>query len=136
VSKSNATENDLVKFVFNGTAIPWGGAGNLYVSLHTADPGEGGDQSTSEATYTGYARVAVSRDSGGWTVVGPLASNVAQIQFGLCTAGSETITHFAVGTASVGAGQILYSGALNSSIAVSNNVQPQFAAAALQVTED
>lgn len=136
MSKSNTTENDLVKFIFNNTAIGWGAIGNLYCSLHTADPGEGGDQETSEAAYTGYARVSVSRDSGGWSVTGPTAQNTAQTQFGLCTAGAETITHFAIGTASTGAGQILYSGSLNSPINVSANIQPQFAAGALQVTED
>lgn len=136
MSKGNTTENDLVKFIFNGTAISWAGVGNLFVSLHVADPGEGGDQTTSEASYTGYSRVAVSRDAGGWTVSGPGAGNTGQIQFGLCTAGSETVTHFAIGTASSGAGQILYSGSLNSPLAVSPNVQPLFGAATLQVTED
>ena len=37
---------------------------NLYISLHKANPGATGNQSTSEATYgggTGYARVAVAR---------------------------------------------------------------------------
>ena len=42
-------------------------AGNVYVSLHTADPA-GGDQTTSECTYTGYARVAVARSAAGWTI--------------------------------------------------------------------
>ena len=41
--------------------------GNIYVSLHTADPA-GGNQTTSEATYTGYARVAVARTAVAWTV--------------------------------------------------------------------
>lgn len=42
-------------------------AGSFYISLHTASPA-GGNQQTSEATYTGYARVAVARSAGGWTV--------------------------------------------------------------------
>jgi len=136
MSKSNATENDLVAYIFNATAPSWAGNGNVYLSLHTADPGEAGSQTTSEATYTGYARVALSRDSSGWTVSSNQAVNTALVQFGLCSAGSETITHIAVGTATSGAGQILYSGALNSSIAVSANVQPQFAASALVIQED
>lgn len=136
MSKANATEADLVAYIFNATAISWNGVGNLYVALHTADPGEAGGQNTSEATYTGYARVAVARDNTGWTCAGNTATNAAQIQFGLCTAGSETVTHFSVGTASSGAGQILYSGALNSSLAVSNNVQPTFAAGGLTVSEE
>lgn len=43
-------------------------AGNIYVSLHTADPA-GGNQTTNEATYTGYDRVAIVRGAGTWTVV-------------------------------------------------------------------
>lgn len=43
-------------------------AGNLYISLHTSDPGATGDQTTNEATYTSYARVAVVRSASGWTV--------------------------------------------------------------------
>lgn len=139
MSKGNTTENDIVKFLFNGTAMPSYGS-NLYLSLHTADPGEAGDQETNEVStgaYTSYARVAVARDSGGFTVSGASSVNAALIQFPQCTGGSgATITHLAIGTASTGAGQILASGALNASLAVSNLIQPQFAASALTYTED
>jgi hypothetical protein len=73
-------------------------AGNLYISLHTADPGRGGNQTTSEATYTGYARLAIVRTSGGWAVSGNQASNAAIATFAQCTGGSNTITHFGIGT--------------------------------------
>jgi hypothetical protein len=143
MSKGNTFENDLVKLVFNGTAISnmadnaaSSPLTNLYLALHTADPGEAGSQTTSEATYTSYARVAVSRDSGGWTVTANQAVNAALVQFPQCTGGSNTITHVSVGTASSGAGKLLYSGALNSSLAVANLVQPQFAAGALTFSED
>jgi len=136
MSKGNTTENDLLAYIFNGTAISWNGATNLYLSLHTADPGEAGNQTTSEASYTSYARVAVARTSGGWTVSGNQAQNTALVQFPQCTGGTNTVTHVAVGTAASGTGQILYSGALSSSLAVSNGIQPQFAAGALTLTED
>ena len=143
MSKGDTFENDWMKLIFNATAIAniADNAGtspltNLYVSLHTADPGESGSQTTSEATYTGYARVAVARTSGGWTVSTNQAVNVSTITFGQCTAGSNTITYFAIGTASSGAGKILYSGALASSLAVSVNVTPSFAASGITVTED
>jgi hypothetical protein len=135
MSKGNTTENDFVKFVFNATAMPSYGS-NLYVSLHTADPGEAGDQTTSEATYTDYARVLVSRDGAGWTVSGNEAENTAEITFPECTGGTNTITHVAVGTAASGAGQILYSGALTASIAVSNLITPRFPAGTLIMQED
>ncbi len=135
MSKGNTTENDLVKFIFQNVAMPSYGS-NLYLSLHTADPGETGDQTTNEATYTSYARIAVARDATGWVVSGNQSSNDDLLQFPQCTGGSNTITHIAIGTASSGAGQLLYSGALNASLNVSNLIQPQLAAAALQITED
>jgi hypothetical protein len=136
MSKGNTFETDVVTLTFNATAFSWNANTNLYVSLHTADPGEAGSQTTSEATYTSYARVTVARTSGGWTCASGVASNAALIQFPQCTGGSNTITYVAIGTATSGTGQILYSGALNSSLAVSNLIQPQFAIGALTVTED
>lgn len=124
-----------MKFLFNETAMPAYGS-TLYVSLHTADPGEAGTQTTSEAVYGSYARVAVARTAGGWTVSANQASNTAEILFPECTSGSSTITHVAVGTAASGAGQLLYSGALTASISVSNLITPRFPAATLVVQED
>lgn len=143
MSKGNTFENDFLKLIFNATAIAniaddaaTSPLTNLYVSLHTADVGETGDQTTSEATYTGYARVAVARTSGGWTVTANAVENAAAITFGQCTAGSNTITHFAVGTAASSTGKVLYKGALTSSLAVSTNVIPEFAIGALDISED
>lgn len=145
MSKSNTFENDLLKHVFNNDAIALVGdatglrgsttAGSLYVSLHTADPDEAGTQSTSETSYTNYARVAVARTTGGWTVSGDTVSNAALVQFAQCGATGATLTHFGVGTDSSGAGKLLYSGALTSSLAVSSGIQPQFAAGDLDVVE-
>ena len=136
MSKSNTTENDVLEYVFKATAFSWNGNANLYIALHTADPGEAGDQTTNEATYTNYARVTVARSGSGWTVSGNTAQNAALIQFPQCGASGNTITHVSIGTLTSGAGQILYSGALNSSLAVANLIQPQFAANALTITED
>lgn len=61
MSKGNTTETDVLAKIFNNTAIPWDAITNIFVSLHTADPGETGTQTTSEATYGGYARVSVAR---------------------------------------------------------------------------
>jgi len=130
--KSTTFCNDWLKLVFNATATAnlADNAGtsplaNLYVSLHTGDPGAGGNQSTSETGYTGYARVAVARTSGGWTVSSNSVSPVADITFGACSAGTATITHWAVGTASSGAGKILYSGTVSPSISISAGVTPK-----------
>jgi len=136
MSKGNTTENDVLAHLFKATALPWAANTDLYLALHTADPGEAGSQTTSEATYTSYARIAVVRSAVGWTVSGNTSVNAALAQFPQCTGGSNTITHVSIGTASSGAGQIVYSGALNASLSVSNGIQPQFSAGALTVTED
>ena len=135
MSKSNTTENDLMKFMFNNVAMPSYGS-NLYLSLHTGDPGEGGVQTSSECAYNPYVRVAISRDSGGWTVSGNQAVNAALVQFPQCTGGTNTLTHVGIGTASSSTGKLLYKGALAASLSVSSGIQPQFAAGALVVTED
>lgn len=135
MSLGNTFENDLCKLIFQATAIAnmadnaaSSPLTNLYISLHTADPGEAGDQTTSEATYTSYARVAVLRTSGGWTVTNNQATNAGTISFPACTGGTNTITYAAIGTASSGAGKLLVSGALSSSLAVSNGITPQITA--------
>jgi hypothetical protein len=146
MSKSNTFENDLLQLIFNNVDIAdigdAGGlqnsatAGSLYIALHTADPGEAGTAATSEATYTNYARVAVARTVGGWTASGNSATNASQITFPQCGASGNTITHVSITTASSGSSKILYSGALNSSLAVALNITPLFAASGLTVTED
>ncbi len=134
MSKSNATESDFLSLAFTATALSWAAATELDIHLHTADPGEAGISTTSEATYTSYAAVTVDRAATDWTVTGNTATNDNLIQFPQCTGGSNTITHVSI--TPNGSTQILYSGALNSSLAVSNGIQPQFAAGALSITED
>lgn len=142
MSKGNTFENDLLKLIFNATAIAnmADNAGsspltNLYVSLHTSDPGEAGDQTTNECAYTSYARVAVARTSGGWTVTNNSVSPVADITFPACTGGTETATHFGVGTASSSTGKLLYSGTLTPNISISTGVTPKITTAST-ITED
>jgi hypothetical protein len=146
VSKSNSFENSLLLLVFNNTNIANVGdvtglrgsstAGSLYVSLHTADPGEGGSQTTSEAAYTGYARVAVARSGAGWTVTGNSVSPAANIDFGECTASAGgPITHVGIGTDSSGAGTLLYKGAVTPNITMAVGVIPRLKTTST-VTED
>lgn len=142
MSKGNTFENDQLKLVFNATPIAniadnaaSSPLTNLYVSLHTADPGEAGTEATSECAYTSYARVAVARTSGGWTVTNNSVSPVASIDFPEATGGTETATHFAVGVASSGATKILYKGAITPNIAIATGVTPKLTTATA-ITED
>lgn len=146
MSKGNMLETELLQHILENADISNVGdatglrgsttAGSLYISLHTADPGETGDQTTNEATYTGYARVGVTREDASWTIANGAAENAAEIAFPAATGGSNTITHFGIGTASSGAGKLLYKGALTDPLAVSNGITPKFAAGDLDVTED
>ncbi len=142
MSKGNTFENDLLKLIFNATTIAniainatASPLTNLYVSLHTADPGEAGDQTTNETAYTSYARVAVARTSGGWTVTGNSVSPVANVDFPSCTGLTATITHFGVGSLSSTAGVLYYSGTVTPNIAVSTGVTPRLTTAST-ITED
>jgi hypothetical protein len=148
MSATNAFETSLLQHIFQNAAIANIGdvaglpasaaAGSLFVSLHTADPGEAGSQTTSEVAYTGYARQAVARSGAGWAVSGNNASNAAAVSFGPCTAGTATVTHFGIGTASSGAGNLLFKGALTASITVttSSNATQTFAIGQIDVDAD
>jgi hypothetical protein len=140
--KGNTNSINFLKLVFQ--AVAWANIAdnaasapltNLYVSLHTADPTASGAQTASEAAYTSYARVAVARTSGGWSISAETITNVGAITFPACTGGSETETWVGVGTAANGAGVLLWAGPLTASLAVSNGITPSFAAGQLQITE-
>lgn len=142
MSKGDTFENDWLKLIFQATAIAniadnaaTSPLTNLYVSLHTADPADAGNQTTNETAYTSYARVAVARTSGGWTVTGNSVSPTANIDFPACTGGTATITHLGIGTASSGTGKLLYSGTVSPNISVSSGVTPRLTTAST-VTED
>lgn len=135
MSFSNTAETAVLEQIFKGTALAWNGNTDLWIALHTADPGEAGTAITSEAAYGSYARVTLTRASD-FTVSGNQVSNANLEQFPQCSSGSETITHASIVTTSAGAGTIIVRAALTSSIVVSSGVQPQFAANALVFTLD
>jgi hypothetical protein len=144
MSKGNTFETELLEHILNNANIADVGdatglrgsstAGSLYLSLHTADPGESGAQNTSEIAYTSYARVAVARSGSAWTVTNGsavLASPPAAFPAG--TGGSGTATHFGLGTAASGAGKLLYSGAITPTIVCGDGVTPRISPT---ITED
>src|SRR5215468_8910246 len=122
--KASTFENDLLKLIFNATPIAniadnaaTSPLTNLYLSLHTADPGAGGNQTTNEATYASYARLAVARTSSGFTVSSNSCVLVSPASFPTPTGGAgEVEQFFAIGTASTGSGKILYRGPITPSI--------------------
>jgi len=130
---ANATESAIMKLIFQ--AVTWtdyaisAGSGtpetNIVCSLHTADPGEAGTMSTSETTYTTYARTNVARTSGGWTETSGSISPVSTISFPTGSGGSGSVTHFATGKSGGGAAAILWRGDVTPPISVGASVTPQ-----------
>jgi len=139
MGKSHTFENDFLKLIFSAVGIAniadnaaSGPLTNLYVALHTADPGLDGYQNTNECTvgaYNSYARVAVARPAG-WAVSGGSVSPVATISFAAMASGTGcTATYWSVGVASSGATKILYSGTITPNIVISAGVTPQLTTA-------
>ncbi|MFM2126174.1 MAG: hypothetical protein RL328_2625 [Acidobacteriota bacterium] len=137
MSFTNAAENSILNLIFRAEA--WANIAdnaasspltNLYVSLHTADPGETGNQSTSEIAYTSYARVAVARSSSGWTSsTAGSTSPVASITFPAGTGGSGTASYFGVGSASSSTGNLYLSGTVTPNIVCGNGITPSLTTA-------
>lgn len=147
MSKTNTFENDYLKLIFNNIAIgligdsaglqPAAAAGNLYLALHTADPGEAADQTTNEVTYTGYSRLPVARSSSGFTVTNNAVRLVNNADFGNCTASpGSPATYFSIGTSATGTGKALYTGILAPQITMAVGVTPRITNTADIVTED
>lgn len=144
MSATNTFENKILSLYFeNANAADIGDAtglrasstaGSVYISLHTADPGETGDQTTSESAYTNYARQAVARSTAGWTVASGNCDNDAAITFPQCGATGSTITHVGIGSATSGAGTRDLNG--TAALTVSNGVTPSFAIGALDISLD
>lgn len=146
MSATNVFENGLLSLIFEnanyanvGDATGLRGsstAGSFQISLHTSNPNETGSQNTNEAAYTSYARVAVARSTSGWTVTNGVADNDGAITFPAASGGSETETHFGIGSDSSGAGNLFMWGALGASLAVSSGITPSFAAGACDISLD
>lgn len=145
MSKSNATENDFIKFVFNNVAMPSYGA-SLQLNFHTADPGEAGIATTSAPTPVNYVAQTVIRDGTGWSICDPdgtanasgsAAKTLSQVTFPEVESGfvgTEEWTHGSVSV--IATGQILYSGALTQSIIVSALSAPLFPAGTVLMREE
>lgn len=119
MSFTNGVETNILKLLF--TAVAWTSIADntattpataFFASLHNADPGDVGSQTTNETAYTNYARVSVARTTGGFTVSGTdptIVQNAAIITFPTCGVTGDTITHMGFGLLASGAGTLLMS---------------------------
>jgi len=134
MSLSNTTETAALDCFLRGTDPSYRSGATQYLALFTADPTESASLAA-EATYTGYARVALTKATA-WTGTSSPFTNAALVQFGACTAGTNAITHFAVVDTASGAVAMMISGALSSTLNVSSGIQPQFSSGALSISAD
>lgn len=134
MSLSNATEADILDVLLRGVDPSYRAGATQYLALFTADPGEAASLSN-EANYTGYARVALTKASA-WTGTASPFTNADLIQFGICTAGTNALTHFAVVDTASGAVEMMISGALSATLNVSAGIQPQFGSGVLSISAE
>ena len=136
MSISNAAETAILKLIYQ--AVAWANYAdnaatspetNIVVALHTADPTDTGNLSTSEVAYTSYARVNVARTTGGWTETSGSVSPVANIDFPAGTGGSGTVTHFSTGKSGGGAAAALWQGTVTPNIVCGSGVTPRLTTA-------
>ena len=148
-SITTAQANSLLDHLLNNVAWPYIGDapgllasatnGNLYLSLHTADPGSGGAQNASEAAYGGYARITVARNpaSKQWTIASGAATNANPLSWPIVVSGSETETYVGLGTDSTGAGHLIFRFQITSpggGLIVNAGITPQVLAGGLTET--
>lgn len=125
----NYSELRTLDFWFKANSLTTTAPANVYVSLHTGDPGDTG---ANEATTGGYARkvqtfAAASTDGGGITTI----DSDADITIGAFT-GAATFTHMGIWDA-VTTGEFLAGGALSSSRTVANGDQLKFSSGNITV---
>lgn len=136
MSIANVTETNVLKLIYQ--AVAWANYAdnaasspqtNVHNALHTADPGDTGNMSTSEIGYTSYARVNVARTTGGWAESSGTVTPVANIDFPAGSGGSGTATHWSTGKTGGGSADILLSGTVTPNIVTGNGVTPRLTTA-------
>lgn len=142
MSATNTLETALLDLIFKKTlnsifgTLSGTGDADFYLALFTADPTEAG-LLTAEADYVSYARVAVARTAGGWTVSGNQASNTALVQFVKSTGTGADVKYVGVCSGGTkGAGTLLLSLQLTTDTPTTTGIQPQFDAGTLVFTVD
>lgn len=139
---SDTTENAILALIFTATA--WANYAdnaastpqtNVHYGLHTADPGDTGTMSTSEATFGSYARQNVARSGSGHTVTGNSVSPNANINFGTASSGTNTITHMSSGKTGGGAAAILMVSTVTPNISVTTGTPVQISSSSTQTLD-
>lgn len=144
---SDYLENRLIDHLFRATAYT--APGTLYVALLTSAPSDTSTGATiAEASYTNYARASLAAGVANWKSTNGATSgassgtsgqtsNASTLTFGTAPgSGPTVVTHFAIlDSATIGAGNVLFFGALSASKTInSGDPAPTAAVDALTVT--
>ena len=130
---SNDVENALLDFVTGGSAPSY--PDPTYLALTVAAVADSDDGTTIiEPSYTGYARLAVAASD--WNAAaGGSKSNLTELVFPDCTAGSSTIVGWALLDADT-AGNVIISGSCASTLISTTQTPPTVAPGALSLALD
>jgi hypothetical protein len=136
MSADNALETATLAMIAKGTDPSWRAGATAYLALVSSASPDEADPLATELTYTGYARVAVTKATA-WSGTNPL-TNAALIQFGKRTDAGATQTARSVvlvDTAS-GAVNMALIAAIAAELAIAQNIQPQFEASTITLTAE
>jgi hypothetical protein len=130
MSISNYLELELLDHVIKGDS--YSAPAEIYISLHSGDPGETG---ASELSGDGYARIAARADFGTVASSGSI-SNDGAVEFAAASGGDWTeATHFGCWDALTN-GNFLWGGALTDAKTVQDGDTASFAIGALTFSLD
>lgn len=134
MSLSNATENATLKAHLQGTDLPYRANATQYIALVSLASPDEAAPIASELTYTGYARVALTKATA-WTDGGSSFTNAGLIQFGKRTDAGATQTAQAFVIVDTVSGAIAQGiiGALSAPLDINQNIQPQFSVGDLSI---
>lgn len=136
MSASDVAENAILNLILRATA--WANVAdnaasspltNIHAALATADPGDSGTMSTSEITYTSYARQNVARSTGFGAASGGVSALAANLDFPEGTGGSGTATHVNFGKTGGGAVDSFFSGTITPNIVTGTGIIPRLTTA-------
>lgn len=131
MSATDLFETSVWKFVMTGVSdVNWtalSAATSWWISAHTTDPGESGDQTVGEAEYTGYARFEMARATSDFTVSNDTFENLVAIVFPKCTADpGDEIRYLGFGLDDTGAGAMQFVYSLQNEFPMFIGAQPYF----------
>jgi hypothetical protein len=134
MSASNALESATLDWALSGIDPAWRAGATGYLALVTGVSVDEAAPMTNECTYTGYARVAVTKATG-WSGSGSTRNNANLIQFGKRTdaGATQTATHAIWCDTASGAINMAIIIPLDDDLPISLNIRPQIEAGTLTV---